>query len=163
MIVMRRLLDRALGAVLSALMGFAVVNVLWQVASRSVLGDPSPYTDELARYLLIWIGLLGAAYGVGQHLHVAVDLVPESLVKRFGLTLSIGVSACVMCFALTVLIFGGLSLVVLTVSLRQTSAALGLPIGVVYLALPLSGLLIFAYCLLDIVELLEHRSESSDV
>ena len=50
-----------------------------------------------------------------------------------------------MFFALVVLVYGGGQLVQLTLELRQTSAALGLPIGYVYGVLPLSGILITWY------------------
>jgi TRAP-type C4-dicarboxylate transport system permease small subunit len=51
-----------------------VLNVAWQVLTRFVLQNPSSYTEELARYLLIWLGLLGAGYCVGQRSHLAIDI-----------------------------------------------------------------------------------------
>jgi TRAP-type C4-dicarboxylate transport system permease small subunit len=133
-----KVVDRALGWVLAALMGVAVVNVLWQVFTRFVLADPSSFTDELARYLLIWIGLLGASYAAGRQMHLAIDLLPTKLT---GLL----IEACIFLFALSVLVIGGIHLVVLTLMLGQTSAALHVPLGYVYLALPLSGLLMMFY------------------
>ena len=67
----RRTIDKVLAWFLIGLMGIAVLNVLWQVFTRWVLQDPSSYTEELARYLLIWIGLLGAAYAAGLTAHAA--------------------------------------------------------------------------------------------
>ena len=137
--------DRVVGWILVALMGFAVANVLWQVFTRFVLANPSSFTDELARYLLIWIGLLGASYAAGRQQHLAIDLLPSKLVGRARYYLSVILESCIFLFALSVLVFGGIRLVVLTLSLGQTSAALHVPIGYVYLALPLSGLLIMFY------------------
>jgi TRAP-type C4-dicarboxylate transport system permease small subunit len=131
--------DRILGWILVGLMGAAVVNVLWQVFTRFVLAHPSSFTDELARYLLIWIGLLGAAYAAGHKLHLAIDL-----------------------FALTVLVFGGVSLMTLTLSLGQTSAALHVPLGYVYLTLPLSGLLIMFYTVGTVVKLVAELRQWRD-
>ncbi len=62
----RRGVDFALEWLLVALMSLMVVNVLWQVATRFLLNDPSSFTEEIARYLLIWVGLLGSAYAVGK-------------------------------------------------------------------------------------------------
>ena len=73
----RAAIDRAVETLLALLMAAAVANVVWQVVSRFVLGRPSSVTDELARYLLVWIGLLGAGYAVGRRLHVAVDVLPS--------------------------------------------------------------------------------------
>lgn len=137
--------DRTLGWVLVALMGIAVANVLWQVFTRFVLADPSSFTDELARYLLIWIGLLGASYAAGKKMHLAIDLLPAKLVGRPRFYLGVLIETCIFLFALSVLVFGGIRLVALTLTLGQTSAALHVPLGYVYLALPLSGLLILFY------------------
>jgi TRAP-type C4-dicarboxylate transport system permease small subunit len=50
-----------------------VINVLWQVFSRYFTDNPSSFTDELARYLMMWLGILGAAYVGGRNEHVAID------------------------------------------------------------------------------------------
>ena len=154
----RARLDAALGAALAGLMALAVLNVLWQVASRYVLQSPSSFTDELARYLLMWIGLLGAAYGVGQRLHVAMDLWPARLDARGGGALALVADAGVLGFALVVWVVGGGRLVALVASLGQTSAALGVPLAAVYAALPVSGLIVAAYVLLGIVERRRERA-----
>lgn len=135
-------LERALGWFLVVVMAVSVANVLWQVFTRFVLSSPSSYTEELARYLLVWIGLVGAAYASGQRLHVAIDLLRERLSGRRRVALGVVVECCVATFAVGVLVVGGLRLTVVTVSLGQTSAALGVSLAWVYAALPVSGLLI---------------------
>ena len=149
---MRKRIDVVLGWLLAALMGVAVLNVLWQVFTRWVLRSPSAYTDELARYLLIWIGLLGAGYAVGRKLHLAIDLLPASLSGSRALVLAVIIDVLVSGFALAVMVIGGLRLVALTLLLEQTSAALRVPLGYVYLALPLSGALIMFYAGSRIIE-----------
>jgi TRAP-type C4-dicarboxylate transport system permease small subunit len=138
--------DYGLAWALIFLMGASVVNVLWQVATRFLFGDPSAFTDELARYLLIWIGLLGGAYATGKQLHLAIDLLPMRLAGRpAGTVLTIVIKSVVFLFALFVLVLGGGRLVYIVLVLGQTSAALGVPLAYVYLVLPLSGLLIMYY------------------
>lgn len=144
--------DTALGWVLSGLMGLAVLNVLWQVFTRSVLSNPSIYTDELARYLLVWTGLLGAAYAAGKRMHLAIDLLPNRLTGRAHEALALVVELFVFSFAAVVMVFGGLRLVSLTLMLEQTSAALQVPLGYVYLALPISGLLMMFYATLLMID-----------
>lgn len=143
--------DTALGWLLAGLMGFAVLNVLWQVFTRYVLDSPSQYTDELARYLLVWVGLLGASYALGKRMHLAVDLLPNHLTGRARLILNAGIDTLVLLFSLFVMVFGGLRLVALTLMLEQTSAALRVPLGYIYLALPISGALIVFYSLLFLI------------
>ncbi|HRS91659.1 MAG TPA: TRAP transporter small permease subunit, partial [Candidatus Marinimicrobia bacterium] len=74
MLKIRKILDNILKWVVVVLMAISVFNVLWQVFTRFILHHPSSYTEELARYLLIWVGLLGAAYAAGNKMHLAIDL-----------------------------------------------------------------------------------------
>lgn len=140
--------DRLLGGAVAAVMGVLILDVLWQVFTRFVLRDPSPFTDELARYLLIWVGLLGAAYVTGQRQHLAIDLLPNRLsgrAGRAGHALGVLIEVTVLAFAVGVMVVGGTRLVALTLTLGQTSAALRIPLGYVYTVLPVSGLLIAFY------------------
>lgn len=150
---LRALLDRVLGAVLAGLMLLMVLNVLWGIFSRQVLGAPSAFTEETARYLLIWVGLLGAAHAAGQRRHLAIDLLPHLLRGDARRRLAILLEGVVALVTATVLIYGGGLLVRLTLELEQRSAALGAPLGGVYLALPLAGGLILIYAVLHILEL----------
>lgn len=142
----------ALGWVVTALMGVAVLNVVWQVFTRYVLANPSRYTDELARFLLIWVGLLGASYAAGKRMHLAIDLLPQKLTGKARDALGLLLELLIFLFALFVLVYGGFRLVALTLLLEQTSAALRIPLGYVYLVLPLSGLLIMFYAALIMVD-----------
>ena len=60
-------LDSVLAFILMILMATIVIDVTWQVLSRFIVGNPSSVTEEIARFLLIWIGLLGAAYAFRMH------------------------------------------------------------------------------------------------
>ncbi|KPK01879.1 MAG: C4-dicarboxylate ABC transporter permease [Gemmatimonas sp. SG8_28] len=151
-----RAVDRAVGWLLVVLMGIAVLNVLWQVFTRFVLANPSGFTDELARYLLIWIGLLGASYAAGRNMHLAIDLLPAKLTGRSRWYLNLVIEASVFLFALAVLVVGGINLVRLTLTLGQTSAALHVPLGYVYLVLPLSGVLMMFFA---VAAVFRHHAE----
>lgn len=143
---------RVLAWALIVLMFAAVVNVLWQVFTRWVLDDPSSYTEELARYLLIWVGLLGAAYAAGEKMHLAIDLLPSRLTGAKKHVVEILIEAVVLVFALSIMIIGGYRLVSLTLLMGQTSAALGVLIGYVYMVLPLAGVLIMFFASVSILE-----------
>ncbi len=150
------ILTNALAWLLIFLMGFSVLNVLWQVFARFILQSPSSYTEELARFLLIWIGLLGAAYASGKKLHLAIDLISGKLNEVRKSYLSILINTLVAFFAIVVMIVGGIRLVWVMLLLKQISPALSLPMGYVYLALPISGFLILFYSIYFIVNELAH-------
>jgi len=144
----RKVIDRILAVSVSAVMTILLFVVVWQVFTRYVLNDPSSYTDELARYLLIWVALLGGAYATGQKLHLAIDLLQT---KIQSIWLDRFINMLIGLFALFVLVIGGLRLVGITLSLEQKSAALQIPLGYVYLILPICGIVIMLYSILDII------------
>lgn len=142
---MRQKIDKMIEIVLVALMSILVIDVLWQVFSRYVLSAPSSFTDELAGFLLIWVGLLGSAYVAGKNEHLAIDLMLQKMKGIKKRRLQIIINAIVGLFALSVMVIGGAWLVYTRFYLGVNSAALALPLGYVYLVVPVSGLLIIYY------------------
>lgn len=147
-----RMVDTALRTLLVLLVVALVSSVAWQVLSRYLLEDPSPWTEELARFLLIWISLLGASLAFRQQAHLGLELLPEKLEGVSATALRYFTLAVVALFAGAVLIVGGINLVSLTWELRQYSAVLGMPISWVYSVVPLTGVLIVFYCLVQALE-----------
>jgi TRAP-type C4-dicarboxylate transport system permease small subunit len=148
----RKYIDKFLALVLIITMTVLVLDVVWQVLARYVVKSPSSFTDELARFLLIWVGLLGSAYALGKKKHLAIDLLPSKLSGKPKKALNTFISILVIAFAALVLVVGGIRLVYITFSLNQISPALGIPMAYVYMVLPLSGLLMIIYGILEILE-----------
>ena len=134
------------------IMATMTLNVLWQVFSRFVLQSPSSITEELARYMLIWLGILGASYVSGQKMHLAIDLLSTKLNTKNKSYLEITIQFFVLLFAFFVMVIGGIRLVQITLTLNQISAALQIPLGYVYSVIPISGLLMVFYSITFIVE-----------
>ncbi|MGB3143603.1 MAG: TRAP transporter small permease [Maribacter sp.] len=151
---MRSKIDAVLGKTLVLIMSVMVINVLWQVFTRYVTGNPSSFTDELARYLMIWIGVLGAAYVSGRNLHVAIDILPTRSNEKTQKLLKTIVTFLVILFVLFAFVIGGSRLVYISYVLGQQSPALQLPLAVVYIIIPISGLLIMYYKISDLKKLL---------
>ncbi|MGB5481728.1 MAG: TRAP transporter small permease [Eudoraea sp.] len=147
----RNKIDKVLAKLLILIMSIMVINVLWQVFSRYFLGAPSSFTDELARYLMIWIGILGAAYVSGRNKHVAIDVLPSRLSAKTQKKLRLVVRILIILFCLLALVIGGFRLVYVTYVLDQYSPALQVPLAVVYMVIPISGLLIIYYKISDIL------------
>ena len=130
-----------------------VLTVLWQVTSRYVLQDPASFTEELSRFQLIWIGLLGSAYAYQQKAHLGFNLIVQKLKgspQRFVLLL---IECLVILFAVLILIIGGVYLVHLTIVLEQVSAALEINMGIIYSVIPLTGILITFFAIENILAL----------
>ena len=156
-----RWLDVILSRFLIILMIIMVLDVTWQIFTRFVLQDSSSYTEELANFLLIWIGVLGASYAVRTKAHLGIDVLMQRLSGRRRDTVEISVYVLVFLFALVIMVIGGLRLVFITFSLDQISAAIGIRMGYIYLVLPLSGLLIMYYSVFFISELWKNRQQET--
>lgn len=148
---MRATIDKIVSGLLVVLMSVITLDVLWGVFTRYALGSQASWTEELARFLLIWIGILGAAYASGKRMHLAIDLLGPKLEPRKQRRLQRFIDLTILLFALTVLVIGGLRLMYITQVLTQLSPALRVPMAVVYSVVPLSGLLIIFYKTQDIL------------
>ena len=145
---------RILSVLLIALLAAMVFAVLWQVLTRFILRRPSSYAEELAGFLLVWIGILGASHAFYTKSHLGIDLLARKLKSAHRRKLEMFVHLMVIIFAFFVMVFGGIKLVVLTLTLHQVSPALGIKIGYVYLVLPFSGTVITLYSLGSLIDAL---------
>lgn len=150
--ILKSKVDKVVEYSLVILMALMVFNVLWQVFTRFILNDPSSFTDELARYLLIWLGLLGAGYVTGQKMHLAIDYLLNKTKPNVKSKLEYIINISIFLFAFFAMVIGGINLVSLTLYLEQISAALQIQLGYVYIVLPLSGVLIMFYTGVSIIE-----------
>ncbi|MEC9060304.1 MAG: TRAP transporter small permease [Pseudomonadota bacterium] len=156
-----RLIDKALAGTLIAAMVSILLTVIWQVVSRYVLKDPASITEELSRFILIWIGILGAAYAYRQNAHLGFNFIVERQSRKVKRLLLTCVEIIVIIFCVLVMVYGGSELVSLTLELEQISAALGVKMGLIYSVLPLSGGLIIAYALVNITTLWRNNNKES--
>ncbi len=150
------ILDRVLRWALIALAVAMIATVSWQVISRYALRAPSSLTEEIARFQLIWLGLLGAVYTFRNRMHVGIDVLVTPLKGKARLAAEMVSLAACMVFAVLILIYGGLKLVGLTLELDQTSAALGINMAYVYAIIPVSGALICIYTVHFMLDVILH-------
>jgi TRAP-type C4-dicarboxylate transport system permease small subunit len=122
------------GAALVLLVGAVLVAVA--VRYFGLFAGSLHWTDELARFTTIWLVMLGSVVAFDRGAHMAVDLLPGSLPGLGGRILRTIVHALSAVF-LGVLAWQGLALALRT--MRQVSPALGLPMGYVYLAVPVGA------------------------
>ncbi|MFC2158782.1 TRAP transporter small permease [Acidobacteriota bacterium] len=147
-----RRINSVVGSFLALLMGGIVLDVTWQVFTRFILKKPSSYTEELAGFLLIWIGLLGASYAFYSRSHLGIDVLTYKLKGVGRQAVCVITNLMVFLFAFFVMGWGGIRLVSLTLALHQVSPALGIKMGYVYIVIPLSGVLIAVYSVVFIWE-----------
>ncbi|GAB2737733.1 TRAP transporter small permease [Salinifilum aidingensis] len=142
---MKRISDRALAAVCVTLFALLVVTVSWQVFTRQVLGEPSSWSEELAKYVFVWLGMFGAALVFSERGHIAVDVFVRKFPARPRRVVAALVQLAVLAFSALALVWGGARLT--SVAWGQRLTALPGHLGIVYVVMPITGVIIAAYAL----------------
>lgn len=143
-------INKIIEVLLVVIFSLMVVDVVWQVFSRYLIGKSSSFTEEFARFAMIWLVILGAAYLTGKREHLSMDFLLRNLEgDKLANRLKI-IDVIILLFALVVMVIGGGNLVYTTLYLGQLSSAMHIPLGFVYAIVPISGLLIIFYCIHNI-------------
>lgn len=142
---LRHGIDRLLQAGLVICFVTLSLCVLWQVVSRYLLNDPSTFTEEVSRFAVIWLSLLGTAYACGRLEHMAYDMLPAKLSGQALLTHMRAVAVLVLVFSVAVFVYGGGKLVARAFEVEQLSATLEVPMGWVYACIPIAGVCMVFY------------------
>ena len=126
---------------------FAVVFL--QVLFRYLLRQPLFWSEELPRYLLIWMCFLAAAVAQKHDAHINITLCLAPLSTRARQVLKILTDAIILAFLWVITYSGGL---VTSITAHHRSTALQLPMGLVYAALPVGAILMSLYLVLQIAD-----------
>jgi TRAP-type C4-dicarboxylate transport system permease small subunit len=135
--------------VLILLSGAIALVVFLQVLFRYVLRQPLFWSEELPRYLLIWMSFLAAALAQKHDAHINIALALAPLSDRVRRSVRILTDLVILGF-LGVLIYSGSLVVGITAHHRST--ALQIPMAVVYAALPTGAFLMALYLILQIID-----------
>jgi TRAP-type C4-dicarboxylate transport system permease small subunit len=139
------------------LLGMLVLSTLLQVLSRYVLRHPFDWTEEVARYVFIWVAMIGAGMAAKDRAHFFVDLLLERLSPKLGRYVTLGVGIVSTAFLLVV----SWAAVELAVSNQvQDSPVLTVPMSVPYLAIPVGLILMALFTLIDTWRILRRTERS---
>ena len=148
-------LRKVLNIILDVLAGGSflamVILTCWQVFTRYVLQNPSSWSEELVSYLFAWMSLLGASLVVGERGHMNIPIVVEKMGEKGRKFFAIFAELIAFAFSAVILVYGGIQIT--NLAMGQMTSALGLPIGIFYVVLPLSGVLNMIYTILNIIDI----------
>lgn len=147
----RNVIDKITIALCVFIFALMVVVGTYQIASRYFFNSPSTVSEELLTYSFTWMALLAAAYVFGKRDHMRMGFLADKLAGTPRLVLEIVIECLVIVLAGGIMVYGGFNIMQLTMT--QITASLGIPMGAVYTVLPLSGVLIVIYAVLNIVDL----------
>lgn len=155
MTLARARLDATLRTICVALSALLVLLVTWQVFTRLVLGAPSAWSEEAARQTFVWVSLIGIAIAVGEKADVIMDFLVAKLPVPVQRITDIIAYLSTLAFVLYVMVFGGIQQSML--AWGQRNPLLPLTQGQLYLALPISGVLLTIYLTIHIVSTFSRR------
>ena len=161
---MFKFLDNHLEEVLMVfLLSLMSVLIGTQVFMRYVMNDSLTWSEELARYAFIWATYIGVACGVKRNAHVCVEAIVTKLPVLYQRYAAILAHLLFIVFALMV-VKEGYALTLRILSFGQTSSAMGIPMGWVYLAPTVGfGLVVLRLLQRIIIEIKTIRSLRSEV
>jgi len=148
---------RTLGVLSISVFVILVVDVLWGVATRYVLGHQAPWTEELARLLLVWLSMLGTALAYAHGSHLGVDVVLEALAQPARTVATMTVHLLVLAFAVAVMVYGGTALFMERLDAGQVMSTLPARKAWMYLSIPISGALMTVFAFHAVVALTRHH------
>ncbi len=149
MLTLRKVLDTFLVWSVCILTTVLLIVMSAQVLWRYVLNDPIYWSEDLARYLFVWLTFLAAAMAFRDHKHMAVDLIQPFLgpaALRWQRAIITGILAV---FFIIVLLIAP---EILQITLDQPSASLSIPIALLYLSFPASIFIMLLYLMIDLAQ-----------
>lgn len=149
---LKRFLVGLLDATVAIVVAILVLDVLLQIIVRMLPDVECAWTEELATKLLIWLMLLGACVAFDHKSHLGVDYFVNKLPALGKRLLAMVVHGLTAFFAGVVLLYGGAQVVRQVLEKGQPLPALGIEMGYVYLALPISGIIILVIALENFLE-----------
>lgn len=147
----RSVIDLVLSSACAVFFALMVIVGTYQIVVRYFFNSPSTVSEELLTYSFTWMALLASAYVFGKRDHMRMGFIADKLTGTPRKVLEIVIECLVMLLAGTVMVYGGFTIMDLTMT--QVTASLGVPMGVIYTVVPLSGILIVVYSVLNIVDL----------
>lgn len=153
-----KIIDELIKYVLVILVAVLSVLGIYQVIGRA-FGHAPAWTEESIRFLFVWATCVGAAIGVKEHIHIGIDVL-VNLLPRVGKKIVAVVVQLILCCFDVFLLRAGAMLVQKT--MNQPSPAMRLPMGYVYLAVPVLGGLGLFYSLREIVKIIREKEEKKD-
>lgn len=136
--------------VMAVAMGALVVFGTWQIFTRFILNNPSTFTDEVLRYVLIWASLLGSAYCFYKDEHLSLDLVKDRVHGVASAVLFVFIEVMTLFFVCYVFIYGGGRLMM---NATNISSVLHIPYKILYSILPISGVFIVVARILKYIQI----------
>ena len=154
----RKVINTVIKIACILLFGFMVIIGTYQILVRYIFNSPSTVSEELLTYSFTWMSLFAAAYVFGKREHMRMGFLADKLNKKKLTILNAIIEIIIIAFALIVMVYGGISIT--SLSMTQKTASLGIPMGYVYIVIPITGVVIAVYGVLNVICLIRKGEEA---
>ena len=148
----KMILNKVLSAACAVLLAFMSFLTCYQVFMRYVVHRPSTMSEDILSYSFVWVSLLATALVFGERNHMNLAFFVEKLSMPMQKAAAVFAELLILAVAVVVFIFGGQGF--MEVGAMQVSPTLGVTMDLIYSILPVSGVLIGLYNVINIVEIL---------
>ncbi len=150
-------LNKVIEVILDILVAGMVIGCCWQVITRFILHNPSKYTEELLRYMLIWVTMIGVPYAYGKDRHLSINLFVKKFEPKNEIRTKMLIEVIVMLLSVFIMIIGGIQ--VTLNSAGQISPAMQIPMQIYYVCVPICGILMVIYSMNRMLNLVKELKE----
>lgn len=137
-----------------------VALTCWQVITRYLLNNPSPWSEELVSYMFAWMALLGASLVTSERGHMNIPILIDAVTEGKKKLLNCLGEVVAFLFSAVILLYGGVQ--ISNLAMGQMTSSLGVPIGIFYIVLPLAGVLNMIFTILNIVDIVNGTVEKEE-
>jgi len=146
---LRNLLNTILNVLAGLSLTVMVVLTTYQVITRYVFNAPSTWSEELVGYLFAWSTMFGAAIVSGERGHMNIPILVDKFNPPMRKALHIFSEVIAFLFSASILVLGGFQ--VSSLAMGQQTSSLGVAIGVFYWVMPICGVLMALFAILNII------------
>ena len=145
----RSVLNKALNLLAGLSMAVMVILTTYQVIARYIFNSPSTWSEELVGYIFGWSTLFGATIVSGERGHMNIPILVDRMNPPLRKAFHILWEVVAFVFSAAILVFGGIQ--VSNLAMGQQTSSLGVAVGVFYWVMPVCGVIILVYSVLNII------------
>ncbi|MGL4612518.1 MAG: TRAP transporter small permease [Shewanella sp.] len=154
---MKKIINKIMEVMLGSIFIIMLCMTIWQIFSRFILNDPSSFTEEILRFSIIWLVILGSSYATLNDLHFGMTLVSNSLTGMKEKITKLFTLVVTLAFNIGIFVVGGY--ITAENNMGQTSPILELSIGMIYMVFVISGVMSAVIIILKVIETIFKKVE----
>ena len=139
--------------------GLIAMLTIYQVFARYILGKPLVWSEEIVRYSMVWIVLLGTVIALRKGLLISVEIVLHVVPSKVRKIMEIFVVSLNIVFLIILVKYG---FAILETTSGQNIGALDLPVGVTYFAIPVAGIIGLVNAVVVLIEIFTNKTNEEE-